>query len=340
MNILTEKPSSERLFRILFQVLFWIIWIGYPFINADYDNPSSVRFIIMLFWVRIIEIPLFYFNLYYLIPKVFRVKGIATYLIILILLCSAFIFMEDKIKFIINPEYKRSFTFFIFFPALFVAAVSTGYGLVTELQRQERDRQDERQERLQSELSFLRSQISPHFIFNVLNSIVYLIRTNSPSAESITIQLAELIRYMLYEADDKQVTLSKELDYLNNYISLQKIRYGEDVPVKLTITGTEGSQLIEPMLLIPFVENAFKHGVGMAKNPRIDITINFDQNKLDFEVENTIGGGESADKDSSSGIGLKNVTRRLELLYPDSHKLDVNERNNLFVVNLTLDFKK
>ncbi len=334
------NTSSERLFRILFEMLFWLIWIGYPFINANYDDSEAMVFLKMLFWVRVLEVPLFYFNIKYLIPELFRKKGLTTYLITLIIICISYIIFEGKLKVWINPDYKNNFTFFIFFPVLFIAAVSTTYGLLLEMQKQEKINAQERQERMQSELSFLRSQISPHFIFNVLNSIVYLIRSKSTNAENITIKLAELIRYMLYETDDKQVPLSKEIEYLQNYISLQKIRYEDDVDITLKISGTETSQLIEPMLLIPFVENAFKHGVGLVRNPFIHINLGFDNDQLVFEVKNNKAGNLGGDKDSSSGIGLKNVKRRLELLYPNSHLFDIHNGETEFVVNLKLDFKK
>ncbi len=223
---------------------------------------------------------------------------------------------------------------------MFVAAMATGYGLVTEFLQEERRTREEKQERMQSELSFLRSQISPHFIFNVLNSIVYLIRSKSDLAEPVTIQLSELIRYMLYETDNKQVPVSKEIDYLKNYIDLQKLRYGDDVEIKVKIEGNDSSLTIEPMLLIPFVENAFKHGIGMVHNPVIDIRLSYIGNVLNFTVENKIAPETRESKDFSSGIGLKNVRRRLELLYPGSHGLQIEDNGIMFVARLSLTLKR
>jgi LytS/YehU family sensor histidine kinase len=222
------------------------------------------------------------------------------------------------------------------FPVLFVTAVSTGYAMVIYMLEGEKSVREERQERMQSELSFLRSQISPHFIFNILNSIVYLIRSKSPLAEPVTIKLSELMRYMLYESNDAQIPLEKEVSYLENYVELQKIRFEEDVEIRLNIEGEAGSQLIEPMLMIPFVENAFKHGVGLVVAPLIDIDLKFSENEMTFKVRNKITPETEADKDSSSGIGLQNVRRRLELLYPGAHRLELNRTDEWFVAGLWL----
>mgnify|MGYP000524789210 CR=1 FL=1 len=340
MALTTNTRGSESIYKILFQIFIWVIWVGYPLINADYENPDAVVFLKMLLVVRAIEIPLFYLIANYLIPNVFRKRGVTYYMLALSIICLAYIFAESKIKVFINPDYKNSYTFFIFFPVMFVAAIGTGYGLVTEFLQEEQNRREEQQERLRSELSFLRSQISPHFIFNVLNSIVYLIRSKADSAESVTIKLSELIRYMLYETDNKQVPVSREVAYLKNYIDLQMVRYGEDVEIDVNIQGNDSSLTIEPMLLIPFVENAFKHGIGMVMNPRIDIDLSYNGSELIFKVENAIAPETKESKDFSSGIGLKNVRRRLELLYPDKHSLSVNDQNGKFIVELSMNLKR
>ena len=196
---------------------------------------------------------------------------------------------------------------------------------------------------MRSELSFLRSQISPHFIFNILNSIVYLIRTKADKkAEDVTIRLSSLMRYMLYDSDQSMVPLDREVDYVQNYIDLQRMRFEDDVQIEFTVSGTIDGSMIEPMLLIPFVENAFKHGVGFVKNPYIKVQLSFQNGSLAFNVENKIGKLLEDQKDESSGIGLKNVTRRLELLYPDMHQIDVIQDDTIFkvYVNMVLHKKK
>jgi LytS/YehU family sensor histidine kinase len=188
---------------------------------------------------------------------------------------------------------------------------------------------------MRAELSFLRSQISPHFIFNILNSIVYLIRTKADKkAEDVTIRLSSLMRYMLYDSDQSMVPLDREVDYVQNYIDLQCMRFEDDVQIEFEVKGTMDGSMIEPMLLIPFVENAFKHGVGFVRDPYIKVQLTYDQGSLDFQVENKIGKLVEDQKEESSGIGLKNVTRRLELLYPGKHQIKVNQDDNLFKVQL------
>jgi uncharacterized membrane protein YozB (DUF420 family) len=332
------KIPSDKLYRWVFHIILWTIWIGLPIINAG-DNEKHRTFMITIIPVTLTNIPLFLLNSEWLIPQVFRKKGIGTYLVSLLLLIAAFATLQLFMKEWIVPDELIRFHWDIFWaviPVVFVTAISTGYGFITYLLEQERHRREERQERLQSELSFLRSQISPHFIFNILNSIVYLIRSKSAQAEPVTIKLSELMRYMLYESADEQVPLAKEIDYLHNYVELQKIRFEEDVEILLSIAGEPGAQVIEPMLLIPFVENAFKHGVGMIHGPVIDISLKINREQLNFTVKNKVAEGALEEKDNSSGIGLRNVRRRLELLYPAAHKLEVKTMGEWFVANLDL----
>jgi LytS/YehU family sensor histidine kinase len=240
----------------------------------------------------------------------------------------------------LSPDHKglAFHTFRSLAHVFLAAALGIGYALVRHTLGEEKSRQEAQQERLKSELAFLRSQISPHFIFNVLNSIVYLIRSKSDQAESVTLQLSSLMRYMLYESGDAQVSLEKEVGYLKNYVELQKVRFEEDVDIRLNIEGTVGAQTIEPMLLIPFVENAFKHGVGLIKDPLIDILLTIKPNSMHFKVQNKITKDSTEYKDQNSGIGLQNIRRRLELLYPGQHQLQIAESGNFFHVNLTLQF--
>jgi LytS/YehU family sensor histidine kinase len=219
---------------------------------------------------------------------------------------------------------------------ILVGAISTGFGLLNYVAAQEKIQEEKLKERLQSELSFLRTQISPHFIFNILNSIVYLIRSKSELAEPITIKLSEIIRYMLYISERVEVPLEKELGYLVSYIDLQKVRFGNDVDIRFQETGNASGQMIEPMILIPFVENAFKHGIGMVSDPIIEMDLRIEGNKLSFSVKNKITPEPASDKSEGSGIGLRNVQRRLELLYPDAHQLDIRNENGWFWIQLTL----
>ncbi|NBA88044.1 histidine kinase [Emticicia sp. CRIBPO] len=304
------------------------------------NDQNRLNYQIDLIPVTLAQVPFFYFNSEYLIYRFIPKGKIPSYIVSLLLLFVVFLFIHYQIKdYIVDSHPVRFYDFRNIFPVVFIISMSTLYGLITFMIRQTKVFQEEQEERLKSELSFLRSQISPHFIFNVLNSIVYLIRIKSDLAERVTIELSELIRYMLYESDNKQVALEKEIQYLQNYIELQRIRFGDDVPVHISFNGDFSNKTIEPMLLIPFVENAFKHGVGMVKSPKITVNVNCSDSVFDFEVTNCIGPETSDQKDSNSGIGLKNVTRRLELLYPGSHSLSIFEKDGNFIANLKIELK-
>jgi two-component system LytT family sensor kinase len=190
---------------------------------------------------------------------------------------------------------------------------------------------------LQSELTFLRSQISPHFMFNVLNNLVALARKKSDELEPAIMNLSQLMRYMLYESDDNKVFLSKEVEYIKSYINLQMLRFGSNVKTNIEVAGDTDLYTIEPMFLIPFVENAFKHGTGMVENPVIDITLSVDPDThlMHFRVENTVSPLDVS-KDTNSGIGISNVIRRLAILHPGKHNLDIVNENNTFTVNLSI----
>lgn len=338
MNFIQKKIASDTLFKLVFHLVLWAIWIGVPIVTNS-DNERAYAFSIAVIPVALTNIPLFLLNSEWLVPKIFGRKGMPAYLLSLLGLIAFFALFQNFLKEWVVPCHlmkRHNDVFWAVVPVAFVSAISTGYGFISLLLKQDKARQQEQEERLKSELSFLRSQISPHFIFNILNSIVYLIRSKSSNAEAVTIKLSELMRYMLYESGDTQVPLEKEVEYLKNYVELQKIRFEEDVDIRLNITGTPGPQLIEPMLMIPFVENAFKHGVGIIQAPVIDISLVINQKSLSFAVKNKVTGEATEDKDSASGIGLRNVQRRLELLYPDKHELRIGRVGEWFNVALEL----
>lgn len=228
----------------------------------------------------------------------------------------------------------------LFFPPIPFLIASIIYRLIVDKIAYDKKQKEIVAQQLSIKLKFLRSQISPHFIFNVLTNLVSLARKKSEQLEPALIRLSDLMRYMLYESDEKKVTLSKEIDYLKSYIELQKLRFGYDAEIETTIDLSEKDkqQNIEPMLLIPFVENAFKHGMGVDE-PFIQIHLTANNGKLEFDVKNKFANDLNESKDESSGIGLENVQSRLMLLYPKEHDLILKEENNLFHVHLTLQLK-
>jgi hypothetical protein len=339
VKIFGRKISVNQQFLIVFHVVLWTLWVAYPFISGP-DDEKFKRYAVAVIPVTLSHIPFFLFNAHWLIPKFYKKSGIGPYLISLTILTICATVLQTAFKEFVVPEelMRRHWNFsWMLLGTLFSMGVSTAYGFFFHLQEREKAMKEVQEEQLKSELSFLRSQISPHFIFNVLNSLVYLIRNKPNLAETVTIRLSELMRYMLYESSDTQVLLKKELDYLKNYVELQKIRFEEDVEIILKIDAPYGDYQIEPMLIIPFVENAFKHGIGMIEAPVIDINLSMHNAQLKLVVKNKIIAGQQEEKDPSSGIGLKNVKRRLELLYPQNHTLQLDKKDDWFITTLDLN---
>ena len=190
-----------------------------------------------------------------------------------------------------------------------------------------------------SELALLRSQINPHFLFNTLNNIYSLVYKKSDDAPEALMKLSSIMRYTLYDSNADKVLLSKEVEYLKSFIELQQLRFKPDNFVKFNITGDTEGFTIAPMIFIPFVENAFKHGSKKVDSPGIIITLNVDDKKTIFEVMNFATTEEKSNKDTVGGIGLQNVKRRLELLYKDKYKISLSQPENQYIVKLEIDNK-
>jgi ligand-binding sensor domain-containing protein len=187
-----------------------------------------------------------------------------------------------------------------------------------------------------SEIALLRSQVNPHFLFNTLNNIYSLVYQKSDDAPTAVMKLSEIMRYMLYDANTDKVPLEKEINYLKSFIELQVLRLKNRDCVDFTVTGTIYGKTIAPMLFIPFVENAFKHGNKRSENPCIIINLAINENHILFDIENQYQKNDPINKDKTGGIGLANVRRRLELLHPGTHKLEIENLDGKFHVTLDL----
>lgn len=186
------------------------------------------------------------------------------------------------------------------------------------------------------ELALLKAQVNPHFFFNTLNNIYSLVYKKSDDAPAAVLKLSEIMRYMLYDSKTDTVPLLRELEHLENYLELEKLRLRDTNYISYQVEGDAGRIMIPPMLLISFVENAFKHGKKRVKNPGITIRIEASGTSLRFIVANyTLG--RQPDDNGSGGIGLQNISRRLELLYPDCHSLDIVNDSDQYIVNLELN---
>ncbi len=187
---------------------------------------------------------------------------------------------------------------------------------------------------LNAEVNFLKSQINPHFLFNTLNSIYAQAHSRSTNTEFSILKLSDLLRYVLYDSGDDKVELAKDIQYINNYIALQRLRLSKKVTINYSVGGDMEEKRIAPLLLINFIENAFKHGISYSQASSIDISIEIFEETLTLTVINPI---IETDSFAPGGLGLKNVSRRLELLYAGQHQLDIRRADNLHIVNLKLE---
>jgi len=227
----------------------------------------------------------------------------------------------------------------ILFIFIIIFGLSIAYFFLKEWSRTEQMRSQLAAVQLDTEVKFLKSQVNPHFLFNTLNNLFSMAQSkgNEDLADGIS-KLSGMMRYMIYESNEENVPLKKEIEYLDNCILLNKLRYADD-EVSVTFNYPDKSEgiLVAPMLFIPFVENAFKHGVLIGHTSEIDISISVAGKQLLFHCENAAY--EVKKMDEKSGIGLENVKRRLELVYPGKHQLEIKKADRKFLIDLKIDLE-
>ena len=332
-----------------------IILSGYLFINIpDLDLQIGVfrtgdgGFWLPSLWGVLINAILFYGNVYLLIPNYLRSDRKPFYFVLLIVLLIGLSAVETiadyyYAQFIGLQVSTQGVNEIIgLVVAVNVLSLLTSYAYRFSIDWFANERMKERleNEKLTTELSFLKSQVNPHFLFNTLNNLFSMAMQNDDEETADGIgKLSALMRYMIYESNTDFIALSKELDYINNYIALQKLRFNshENVNINVEVEGEVSHQKIAPMLLIPFIENAFKYGISVNEPSSIDIRLKLQQERIEFTVENGINysARNKVDRDSS-GIGLTNAKQRLELLYIDKYELDIVEEQDQFKVKLKL----
>lgn len=329
-------------------VLFWALFFALPYLlrpaldnNAPKTRPGAYHgFYILLLLNNFLRLLLFYGNAYLFIPRLLYRKRYGQYLLVL-LAAQCVMLLCDRLFFdlLIPGEVHRIKNFFAFnlLPFFFIVIASAAFRMIRDRIEEDKRQKERETENLKTELSFLRSQVSPHFMFNVLNNMVALARKKSDLLEPSLIKLSSLLRYMLYETDEDKVPLEKEVEYLQNYIDLQRQRFGKNIQIDARIQAGETGHTIEPMLLIPFVENAFKHGTGLMADARIDIRLTVERGVLLFTIRNRYNEDTGEVKDKTSGIGLNNVKRRLNLLYEGGHHLQLEKKEGWFTVTLQLN---
>jgi two-component system, LytTR family, sensor kinase len=303
-----------------------------------FQQPPNMEYLRLVATIMNISfIPLFYVNAFFFIPQYFNSRKWPIYLILTGASIYIIFLFNIAVRNTIFPN--QSFPYpagIIVFISTFILLSSTAFYYIQKNILDEKLRKEKEEENLKTELSFLRSQVSPHFLFNILNNMVSLARKKSDLLEPALLKLSGLLQYMLYESDDEKISISKEIEYLDNYIDLQKLRFGSDVKVNFEKELSISTPLeVVPMILIPFVENAFKHGVVFIEHPEINIQLIVIGRHLQFNVTNKYN-PLPEEKDKSSGIGLQNVKRRLSLLYPDA-QLEITLTDSKHLVNLSIN---
>ncbi|MFN6038244.1 MAG: sensor histidine kinase, partial [Bacteroidota bacterium] len=292
----------------------------------------------------------FYLNYFIFIPKFYFRKKHISFALLLILSCSLVyvsreIFLPHEFhhhhthehhKFENHPHQNKNFAFSIYLHiGRDLLSFSIAIILPLMLRIASKWKQAEK-EKINTELSFLKAQINPHFLFNSLNSIYAMsIGEHAEKSSNAVQKLSEMMRYVLEESEHEFVTLDKEINYLKNYIELQKLRFGNTIQIHFLIEGQTQHKNIAPLILIPFIENAFKFGVSPEVKSELEIHISFTNESLNLRVRNDklrINFNET----ERHGIGMKNTKTRLELLYPGKHNLNIEETQKDFKVNLIL----
>lgn len=344
-----------RLYHIPFWIAYHLLWLFINIGNFDdevdylFRGEAPVKFLGYI----VFQAAGAYFNLYYLIPKLLYPGRYKTYILLVIttiLVCSALITSGYYLNAWIS---EKTFTELFnrrpdeFFSIFSIQALPSTAGAMTlamsvKLAKNwlttEKKRLTLEKENLETELKYLKSQINPHFLFNTINSIFVLIHKNPDLASESLASFSDMLRYQLYECNEQEIPLSKELKFLGNFIELESLRLHEDqtnLSFQINHASVNNTH-IAPFMLLPFVENAFKHvSKGWSRQHYIKMNLDLkDHHMLHLDIENSKN-GKSAN--NNPGIGLANVQRRLNLIYPGKHKLDVVEDPERFKIALTIN---
>ncbi len=329
--------------RILYHLLFWLTYLVWAvYVMGSYDGNFSRSFSADATQLPL-KIATTYFIMYFLMPRYLITRQYKPLLAILaLLIVTTSLFFRLTIYKIIQPFYypESEFHFWNFgkmlwgtFEIFSIAAIAVSIKLFKQKYASIEREQELQKEKLQAELSFLKAQINPHFLFNTLNNIYGLSLKNSPQTSDAILKLSELLQFMVHDGAAEKIKLADEIKTLKDYIELEKLRYGNRLQVKLESFIDNDQEMIAPLLLIPFVENSFKHGASQSRfNATIEIVLRVENGVLLFQVSNSKEGGE----ENTDGIGLKNISRQLELIYGKFHALEIRNSKNTFVVKLTI----
>jgi len=327
----------------LHHVFFWMLVFGFWYFlrYQDYRVPGRA-FIITL--IKVIDLSIMvYITNYILLPRLFYKKKYGWFVLtfFLLVVSSSVLKMNilgrvmnaPQLYSIVGDLKQRIYDNVI--PHFFLVIAGAAIKLMFDYSRLQQRMSETAKEKAEAELNFLKSQINPHFLFNSLNSVYFLIDKNNAEARESLHKFSDMLRYQLYEANGAKIPVEKEINYLEDYVDLQKLRKDEHYSVSFNYSPQVKNFSIEPLLLIPFVENAFKH-VSSHSNKENFVKLELARNNSQFIFTAENSKDKTKTSDPYSGIGLNNVKRRLELLYPGKHELIIKDENDIYKVDLRL----
>lgn len=353
------QPISDKKIVVAVHAIGWIIVIIIPlYLNNAFGGGDLNR--LYQFYVHTISAAvIFYIGYLWLIPHYFLRDKKSTYAFILIgvILVTYFItsyindtllfdpvkdakFHEAFKKLAEGENVRPTFRAFGFFnhviASILISGFAMGLGVMEKLKLNEKKQKELEKEKLHSELAFLKNQVSPHFFFNTLNNIYSLIGIDGPTAQESVLKLSKLMRYLLYESENGETMMSHEIDFMNNYIDLMKLRLSPRVELQIDFPKEFSDFSIPPLLFVPFIENAFKHGITYRDLSFIHIAMKIEDGQISFSSENSVGKSSQTGDAQHTGIGLDNVRKRLALLFPGSHELKIANDESIFNVELSI----
>lgn len=326
-----------------FNNIIWLITFLLFFSMTYYFQPLD-HAIISAFYNTFIIYLLYIITVKFLFPRYYENgKG---YIFMAFVVVTGFALLFSVFDYYVLPDFKPSnhdkppvfFLFMRYFMSLGLAFfIGTSVSLMKHFNKLKEDEKILREAKLETELKLLKAQINPHFIFNALNNIYSLSYTGSKNAPDSILKLSEMLRYVFYDCSKDKVSISAELNYIRNFNAFQQMKSDFEQKIEMNISPELGNIEVAPMLLIPFLENAYKYSrIEENKEAYVKIAIYKVDNKVHINICNSIS--QDVKSSHGNGIGIKNVKHRLNIIYPEKHKLVIDEKTDTFSVDLTLEF--
>lgn len=335
-----EKHKPNK-YYVAVHILAWILIAILPFVFPGRSSMFKYDFIVTWGVSLTLSIGVFYIYYGFVFKRYLKQDALLKFVFISLSVLAGYIGFELVFGYLANQTigYRehngyRDIIIRKIFSNTFIIGAALFVSMVENWLRAQKYQQAIERERLESELKMLKFQVNPHFLFNTLNNIHTLVYKKSERAPEAILKLSSLMRYMLYETDGNRVSLAKELEYLQNFVELQKLRLAGNQQVAFIVEGDPNGYEIAPLLLVSFIENAFKHGARASQDTLIEIVITIANGTLTFSCTNDFW--DNSKSEVNSGIGQANVKKRLELMYRGRYQLSVNTTNDKYSVNLTL----